>query len=434
MAAYPTENVPRRLSFLDAPTQPGTLGRLGGYEILETIGAGGTLQDKLQPGNRLELKDIVRIGLQAALGLAAAHQRGLIHRDIKPGNLLLEDGEQVKITDFGLAHAAEDVPLTQTGAVAGTPQFMSPEQAEGTSLDHRSDLFSFGAVLYAMCTGHCGSCQWGLIQQESHSSVPSEAARPPADRPSAAEADKVATPSRATAPPRRRWLMASALSVAAVFLLWAGMILLRTSDGEYILETDDPQIAAQLGADGGIVVIDRRTDRTYTLRRGTNRLPSGDHELEVTTPDGLQLDTPQFRLRRGDRVTATVRAVKGRHGEIVAAQRVNRQDLAPAVANLDPAAFGLTMHEPAWRVTLWQTQRPDPDQPFGRAEPVVLNGPPDARGPGLSADGREVYVAALSETEPRSMDLWRSVHLSQEVTAPAAEPTPKPETPNTSPE
>jgi formylglycine-generating enzyme required for sulfatase activity len=78
----------------------------------------------------------------------------LVHRDIKPANILLENGvERVKITDFGLARAVDDASLTQSGVVAGTPQYMSPEQAQGEPVDSRSDLFSLGSVLYAMCTG-----------------------------------------------------------------------------------------------------------------------------------------------------------------------------------------------------------------------------------------------------------------------------------------
>ncbi len=77
--------------------------------------------------------EIVRVGLQTALGLSAAHERGLIHRDIKPENLLLQEGEgsasfTVKITDFGLARMVDDVALTQNGVVAGTPEYMAPEQ------------------------------------------------------------------------------------------------------------------------------------------------------------------------------------------------------------------------------------------------------------------------------------------------------------------
>jgi hypothetical protein len=96
----------------------------------------------------------LRIGTQIAEGLAAAHKQGLIHRDVKPANILLENGvERVKITDFGLARAADDVTITRPGEISGTPQYMSPEQASGERVDQRSDLFSLGCVLYAMCAG-----------------------------------------------------------------------------------------------------------------------------------------------------------------------------------------------------------------------------------------------------------------------------------------
>src|SRR5947208_756630 len=97
---------------------------------------------------------MLRIGLQIADGLSAAHAQGLVHRDVKPANILLENGVQrVKITDFGLARAADDASLTQSGTITGTPTYMSPEQAGGERLDQRSDLFSLGSVLYALCTG-----------------------------------------------------------------------------------------------------------------------------------------------------------------------------------------------------------------------------------------------------------------------------------------
>jgi hypothetical protein len=115
---------------------------------------GCTLQQKLDGTGPLSLKEVLRIGLQTAAGLAAAHHQGLTHRDVKPSNILLENGvERVKLTDFGLARAADEASLTQSGVIAGTPQYMSPEQAEGKAVDHRSDLFSLGSVLYACCTG-----------------------------------------------------------------------------------------------------------------------------------------------------------------------------------------------------------------------------------------------------------------------------------------
>jgi uncharacterized protein (TIGR03067 family) len=124
------------------------------YLVMQMID-GVTLQQKLDKTGPLQVREILRIGMQMAEGLAAAHKQGLVHRDIKPANILLENGvERVKITDFGLARAVDDASVTQSGTVAGTPLYMSPEQAEGLPVDHRSDLFSLGTVLYAMCAGH----------------------------------------------------------------------------------------------------------------------------------------------------------------------------------------------------------------------------------------------------------------------------------------
>ncbi len=123
------------------------------YLVMEYI-AGFSLEKRIKKHGPLAVKEVLRIGMQAAAGLAAAHKQGLIHRDIKPANILLENGvERVKITDFGLARAADDMSLSQSGMLAGTPPFMSPEQARGVPLDRRSDLFSLGSVLYALFTG-----------------------------------------------------------------------------------------------------------------------------------------------------------------------------------------------------------------------------------------------------------------------------------------
>jgi serine/threonine protein kinase/WD40 repeat protein/HEAT repeat protein len=116
--------------------------------------AGESLAQRLTAQGRLELKETLRIGMQAAAGLAAAHEQGIVHRDVKPANILLEKGvERAVLTDFGLARAADDVSMTRCGVIAGTPQYMSPEQAQGETVDGRSDLFSLGCVLYEMSTG-----------------------------------------------------------------------------------------------------------------------------------------------------------------------------------------------------------------------------------------------------------------------------------------
>ncbi len=135
---------------------------------------GRSLQHRLDRTGVLPLEEVLRIGWQVAEGLAAAHERGLVHRDVKPANILLENGgERVKLTDFGLARAGDDVtsaclPRSHSTLVAGTPMYMSPEQAQGGPIDCRSDLFSLGSVLYTMCTGQPpfrGAAAVGVLKQ-----------------------------------------------------------------------------------------------------------------------------------------------------------------------------------------------------------------------------------------------------------------------------
>lgn len=123
------------------------------YLVMEYV-RGESLQRRIDRVGPFGTAEILRVGHQVAAGLAAAHAQGLVHRDVKPANILLEEGvERLKLTDFGLARAADDASLTRTGAVSGTPQYMSPEQARGESIDARSDLFSLGSALYAMAAG-----------------------------------------------------------------------------------------------------------------------------------------------------------------------------------------------------------------------------------------------------------------------------------------
>lgn len=115
---------------------------------------GHSLEEVVRREGPLPTVTVVQIAMQVASGLAAAHQQGLVHRDIKPANILIEaDSTRALITDFGLARAADDASVTQTGWLAGTPHYMSPEQAQGRDIDTRSDLFSLGSVLYYLATG-----------------------------------------------------------------------------------------------------------------------------------------------------------------------------------------------------------------------------------------------------------------------------------------
>jgi serine/threonine protein kinase len=111
--------------------------------------SGQSLQEKLDRTGTLPLGETLRIGWRIAKGLAAAHRHGLVHGDVKPANILLENGiERVKLSDFGLARPSDDASPTRSSAnlVAGTPTYMSPEQALGEPVDCRSDLFSLGSV------------------------------------------------------------------------------------------------------------------------------------------------------------------------------------------------------------------------------------------------------------------------------------------------
>jgi HD-like signal output (HDOD) protein/tRNA A-37 threonylcarbamoyl transferase component Bud32 len=123
------------------------------YLVMEYV-AGLSLQDKLDQNGALPMAEVIGCARQLAAGLEAAHSKGVIHRDIKPANLLVHSASgTVKITDFGLARVQDGKCLSTAGMFVGTPLYMAPEQFSGKGVDHRADLFSFGSVLYTLCTG-----------------------------------------------------------------------------------------------------------------------------------------------------------------------------------------------------------------------------------------------------------------------------------------
>ncbi len=111
-----------------------------------------SLADKLREGP-MEVDDVIRLAIQLCSALAAAHRAGIVHRDVKPGNVLLGDDDTVKITDFGISRAIGDVTLTATGEISGTPAFLAPEVARGEDATFASDVFSLGATLYTALEG-----------------------------------------------------------------------------------------------------------------------------------------------------------------------------------------------------------------------------------------------------------------------------------------
>jgi serine/threonine-protein kinase len=128
-----------------------------GYLVLEFV-PGETLAERISR-KPLELKDILSIGQQIAEAVSSAHKKGIVHRDLKPGNIKITPEGRIKVLDFGLAKPSasedkkSDVTATQPGRIIGTPAYMSPEQARGKPADHRTDIWSFGCIMYEMLTG-----------------------------------------------------------------------------------------------------------------------------------------------------------------------------------------------------------------------------------------------------------------------------------------
>ncbi|HKH10549.1 MAG TPA: protein kinase [Rubrobacter sp.] len=138
---------PNIVSVYDRGTEVGT-----SYIAMEYV-PGGTLKERLSSDGPLDPTVVASLGLQISEALQAAHERGVIHRDIKPQNVLLTEGGEVKVADFGIARAASAATISQTGLILGTAGYMSPEQALGKAASPRSDLYCLGVLLYEMLTG-----------------------------------------------------------------------------------------------------------------------------------------------------------------------------------------------------------------------------------------------------------------------------------------
>jgi serine/threonine protein kinase len=311
---------------------------------------GVSLHDRLARSRKLPAGEALRIAGQMAEGLVAAHAEGLIHRDIKPGNVWLEGGAAaVILLDFGLARAqADDTHLTQSGAIVGTPAFMAPEQARGLAVDGRADLYSLGCVLYVMLTGErpfrgntmsllsALALDTPKSPHELDPEVPADAsdflmrllAKRPDERPaSAAEVvealarlassagrDDLAPTEQFPAPPeakpaappmppkrRRRSLAVVGLLLA---LVGAGVVnggtiyRLVSNVGGLVVEVDDEEVLVKV-LRGGVVVHDKTSKRKFTLT-------AGEGEIEVVERDGIKLTTKKFELTRNGKTTVKV--------------------------------------------------------------------------------------------------------------------------------
>jgi len=316
--------------------------------------SGESLQQRLARCGKLSTSETTRIAMQIALGLSAAHQQGVVHRDIKPDNIWLEaPHDRVRILDFGLAQVAnDDVSLTQSGAIAGTPSYMSPEQARGEAVDHRSDLFSLGCVIYRMCTGRTpfsGSNTAAILLavtqeeppplQRSAPDVPHGLSdlvakllrKDPRRRvPSVAEvvaaleaiARSAAIPGQTSRSRRWRTGRFIALSVALTSLLLLAAVVLRlaTDRGTLVLELEHPDAAVTI--DGRQVSLQIEGESMQIV------LPSGKHELLVVK-DGFKTYTDNFTMQRGERVVLKVRLEPPPRPDAVASSETPQRTVVP---------------------------------------------------------------------------------------------------------
>jgi eukaryotic-like serine/threonine-protein kinase len=137
---------------------------------------GENLKQLVEREGALPIRQVIQLGLQVASALASAHERGVVHRDVKPQNVLLSEDGLPKVTDFGIARSADVESVTLTGTVMGTSEYLSPEQARGEAVDVRSDVYSLGAILYELCTGRvpfAGENPVSIAMRHLHEPVPS---------------------------------------------------------------------------------------------------------------------------------------------------------------------------------------------------------------------------------------------------------------------
>ncbi len=319
------------------------------FLVMELL-KGEPLDVRLEREKTLPVREVVRLGKEMAEGLAAAHEHGLIHRDIKPGNVwLAAPKNRVKILDFGLARSvAQQSELTQQGSIIGTPAYMAPEQGRGEAVNARSDLFSLGCVLYRMLTGSPAfqgrDAVSTLLAVATNQPPPPRVANPespaalsglvmqllekaPERRPPSAavvaealhalEQELLAPTGRtevmsplpqqesAPAPRRRLPLLVGTLLLLAGLVglgLWgSGVFRVSGEQGDLVLESDDPDFAFVPVKGGGLTLEDRKAKRTYALEVVSQG--EGKYQLEVADKGAdLVFHTEKFTVERGDKV------------------------------------------------------------------------------------------------------------------------------------
>jgi hypothetical protein len=337
------------------------------YLAMELL-AGQSLADWLLSGDKPTTAQIVHIAREIALGLAEAHDCGLVHRDIKPGNLWMQtaaDGTtRIKLLDFGLVRARlDDSHTTHAGALLGTPAFMAPEQARGDrTVDGRADLFSLGCVLYLLCTGEVpfrGETTIGTLMSlamnepvppaQCNPAIPRAlsklvmqllekdvARRPQSAREVLRRLDEIdgRKPNVASAQSNRRWPLAAAviavgfaaLAAAATILFW------QTPDGRVLrIECNDPAIEIAFG--DGELQVTGAYKQPIVLKPGKASLRIA---RELPGGDRFEFETDKLVVAKGDNIVLNIEVLDGQVNLMRPGQGViDAKPLpAPATANL----------------------------------------------------------------------------------------------------
>ena len=353
---------------------------------------GESLRSRLDREEKLTEEDAIRVVSDVAAGLSVAHELGLIHRDIKPGNIWIEEGTgRAKVLDFGLARSNRDGDLTQTGAIVGTPKYMSPEQALGELVDKRSDLFSLGSVLYHSLVGRppfTGKSVTGLLMAVAKAEYqPVEKASPtihpyiarivgsllsrePAARPPSA-AVLVEDLHALEAGSKTREIVASGLSsrglraslaiAAAVagltmLALWGTGVLFRVEspNGTLVVKVNSSDFESTVKGQQ-VVVRDRKTGQRYTIDLDTptlrQPLKPGNYEFLLQTGSGLRTTTDRFEIVRGNNKVVEVTFEPNSRVKAVADAR--RLTVAKdGTAHFDTISAALAAAKPGTTVTV----------------------------------------------------------------------------------
>lgn len=346
------------------------------FLVMELL-RGESLAQRLRRDGRLSADRIIDYSIQVSEALEYAHARGILHRDIKPDNIWIDEYGRVKLLDFGLARTIDDqTGLTQTGAILGTPKYMSPEQAKGRNVDHRSDLFSLGSVMYEMLIGRPAfdrenfySTILAVANDEVtdfeskrletntglHRIVTQLLHKAPEKRIGTATALKKelesVDPCEMLEPQAHvgrgegnNWKsVLLGFAAAALLFCFSIIIYVQTDRGTLVIDAgDDVEVSV---VNETVKIRELGSDKEYTLKVGENRLPSGAYEIVVTDPaSGLELSTTHFSLKRGGKELVNVGLKESKTG--VAASDGDGGSLRG-----NPNAIGISPNAPARSIT-----------------------------------------------------------------------------------